>query len=97
VNAVNSGLPGYEDIPCPYHTALLLALKNEEVARCLVRSGHFIITMIIILITIIIILGADINYAACSNSGCQGGDMSLTCYWLFVVATGDITWATELM
>lgn len=54
-------------------------------------------TMIIIIITIIIILGADINYAACSNSGCQGGDMSLACYWLFVVATGDVTWAAELM
>ena len=40
MNAVNSGLPGYEDIPCPYHSALLLAF-NEEVARCLVRSGHF--------------------------------------------------------
>jgi len=53
--------------------------------------------MTIILITIIIILGADINYAACSNSGGQGGDMSLTCYWLDVVARGDVTWATELM
>jgi len=55
------------------------------------------IIIIITIITIIIILGADINYAACSNSGCQGGDMSLACYWLFVVATGDVIWASELM
>ena len=41
--------------------------------------------------------GADVNYGACKNSGCQGGDTSLACYWLSVVASGDIVWASELM
>lgn len=78
VNAINIGLPGYEDIPCPCHTALLLA-GNDEVARYLVRSG------------------ADVNYCACKNSGCQGQDSSLACYWLSVVASGDTAWAAELI
>ena len=78
VNAINSGLPGYEDIPCPRHTALLLA-GNDDVARYLVRAG------------------ADVNYSACKNNGCQGQDTSLACYWLSVVASGDIAWAAELI
>ena len=38
VDAICSGLPGYEDIPCPKHTALLLA-PDEDIAKYLVNSN----------------------------------------------------------
>jgi len=41
--------------------------------------------------------GADVNHAAAKNTGGQGGDMRLACYWLTVVASGDVAWATELL
>jgi ankyrin repeat protein len=84
------GHSGYEDIPCPEHTPLLLAVSEAEfnpkhtakfsaIAKFLVESG------------------ADVNAAACANSGGQGEDTSLRCYWFDVIASGDVKFAVELM
>jgi hypothetical protein len=76
------GLPGYEDIPCPNYTALLLAHdleKNEAVCRLLVTSG------------------AHVHVVAMRNSGGQGHDTSICSYWRDVVASGDVAWAERLL
>lgn len=82
VNITIVGLPGYEDIPCPGFTPLLLAhdiTRNDAVGRILVEAG------------------ADVNYAAPRNSGYQGRDTTVICYWRAVVASGDVTWARTLL
>jgi ankyrin repeat protein len=76
------GLPGYEDIPCPNFTPLLLAseiLKNDAVSRLLVEHG------------------ADVNEIAERNNGCQGSDTRICSYWRSVVESGDVAWAERLL
>lgn len=75
------GLPGYEDIPCPSFTPLLLAseiVKNDAVCRILVEAG------------------ADVNHVAQYNNGAQNGDTSVCCYMRTVVASRDVAWAKRL-
>jgi hypothetical protein len=78
-----AGLPEYEDIPCEKFDPLLLSafITKNEAVSRLLVERG----------------GADVNYFAERNSGSQGGDTTICCYWRFVVASGDVDWARRLI
>ena len=84
VNATATGYPGYEDIPYSCCSALTHAIHNCDMPNK--EVCHALVRG-----------GADVNYASHANSGGQGAPTDLKCYWMDVVASGDVAWAAELI